>query len=128
MDRCAEGPGLLRVRGQLPDRCAVRCNRGCRGLTCRAPGRDRRRADHAGALRPQTAAARRRSRWLVEEKRIAPHIPVIDKSKRGDGSFSREVFRYDEPTDTYVCPTLTTSGTLVNDGITLLYRGSTRDC
>lgn len=69
--------------------------------------------------------------WLVEEKRITPHIPVIDKSKREDGTFSREVFRYDGPTDTYVCPTgktLTTSGTLVNDGTTLLYRGSKRDC
>jgi IS5 family transposase len=69
--------------------------------------------------------------WLVEEKRITPHIPVIDKSKREDGTFSREVFRYDSPTDTYVCPTgktLTTSGTLVNDGTTLLYRGSKRDC
>ena len=69
--------------------------------------------------------------WLVEEKRITPHIPVIDKSKREDGTFSREVLRYDGPTDTYVCPTgktLTTSGTLVNDGTTLLYRGSKRDC
>ena len=69
--------------------------------------------------------------WLVEEKRITPHIPVIDKSKREDGTFSREVFRYDGPTDTYVCPTgktLTTSGTPVNDGTTLLYRGSKRDC
>ena len=25
--------------------------------------------------------------WLVEEKGIAPHIPVIDKSAREDGSF-----------------------------------------
>jgi Transposase DDE domain len=69
--------------------------------------------------------------WLVEEKRITPHIPVIDKSKREDGTFSREDFHYDEATDTYVCPsgkTLTTRGTLVNDGITLLYRGSTVDC
>jgi transposase len=69
--------------------------------------------------------------WLVAEKQITPHIPVIDKSKREDGTFSREDFRYHEPTDTYVCPagkTLTTSGTLVNDGYTLLYRGSTRDC
>jgi transposase len=69
--------------------------------------------------------------WLVDEKWITPHIPVIDKSKREDGTFSREDFRYDERTNTYVCPagkTLTTSGTLVNDGITLLYRGSTRDC
>jgi transposase len=69
--------------------------------------------------------------WLVEEKRITPHIPVNDKSKREDGTFSRADFHYHQPTDTYVCPagkTLTTSGTLVNDGITLLYRGSTRDC
>src|SRR5207344_2900484 len=28
--------------------------------------------------------------WLVNEKGIAPHIPVIDKSKRDDGTFSRE--------------------------------------
>jgi hypothetical protein len=26
--------------------------------------------------------------WLVEEKGIAPHIPVNDKSKRWDGTFS----------------------------------------
>ena len=25
--------------------------------------------------------------WLVDEKQIAPHIPVIDKSKREDGTF-----------------------------------------
>jgi transposase len=69
--------------------------------------------------------------WLVEEKQITPHIPVVDKSKRMDGTFSREDFRYDEIADTYICPagkTLTTSGTLVNDGITLLYRGIKRDC
>jgi hypothetical protein len=27
--------------------------------------------------------------WLVEEKGIAQHIPVFDKSKRDDGTFSR---------------------------------------
>jgi len=30
--------------------------------------------------------------WLVEEKAIAPHIPVFDKSKRDDGTFSRSDF------------------------------------
>ena len=40
--------------------------------------------------------------WLVEEKQIAPHIPVFDRSKREDGTFSREDFRYDESTDTYI--------------------------
>ena len=29
MDRCAERPGLFRVCGQLPDRCAGWCHRGC---------------------------------------------------------------------------------------------------
>ena len=69
--------------------------------------------------------------WLVEERNIAPHIPVIDKSARHDGTFAREDFRYDHEADSYICPAgkvLTTSGTLVNDGATLLYRGSTRDC
>ena len=26
--------------------------------------------------------------WLVEERNIAPHIPVIDKSARHDGTFA----------------------------------------
>jgi hypothetical protein len=29
--------------------------------------------------------------WLVDEKSIAPLIPVNDKSKREDGTFSRSV-------------------------------------
>jgi transposase len=33
--------------------------------------------------------------WLVNEKQIAPHIPVIDKSKREDGTFSREDFTFE---------------------------------
>src|SRR5437588_5250648 len=31
--------------------------------------------------------------WLVNDKKIAPHIPVIDKSKREDGTFSRDDLR-----------------------------------
>ena len=27
--------------------------------------------------------------WMVEEKNIAPHVPVWDKSERSDGTFSR---------------------------------------
>ena len=42
--------------------------------------------------------------WLVEEKGIAPHIPVFDKSKRDDGTFSRSDFRYDPTNDVYHCP------------------------
>ena len=32
--------------------------------------------------------------WVVNDKHIAPHIPVIDKSKREDGTFSREDFTF----------------------------------
>ena len=69
--------------------------------------------------------------WLVNDKAIAPYIPVIDKSKRSDGTFSREDFSYDAEQDRYHCPAgkvLTTTGRLVNGGATLLYRASTRDC
>src|SRR5215475_8992848 len=51
--------------------------------------------------------------WIVNEKKIAPHIPVIDKSKREDGTFSREDFRFDQERNIYLCPAgkvLTTTG------------------
>jgi transposase len=41
--------------------------------------------------------------FLVDKKNIAPHVPVIDKSKRDDGTFSREDFMYDEAHDCYIC-------------------------
>jgi transposase len=69
--------------------------------------------------------------WLVNDKDIAPHIPVIDKSKRDDGTFSRKDFTFDKERNVYTCPagkTLTTTGKLVNDGETLLYLASTQDC
>jgi hypothetical protein len=62
--------------------------------------------------------------WLAEEKQVAPHILVVDKSKRDDGTLSREDFHYDDVADAYTCPTgetLMTTGTLVNDGTTLLH-------
>jgi hypothetical protein len=42
--------------------------------------------------------------WLVEDRQIEPHIPVWDKSKRTDGTFSREDFTYDPMVDKYTCP------------------------
>ena len=69
--------------------------------------------------------------WLVKDKGIAPHIPVIDKSKREDGSLSREDFTFDKERNIYTCPagkTLTTTGKLINDGDTVLYRARTYDC
>jgi hypothetical protein len=69
--------------------------------------------------------------WLVDERGIKPHVTVFDKSARKDGSFAREDFNYDPAGDVYVCPdgkTLTTTGTRVNNGETLLYRASKVDC
>ncbi|HEY2527271.1 MAG TPA: IS1182 family transposase [Xanthobacteraceae bacterium] len=68
--------------------------------------------------------------WLVNEKKIAPHIPVIDKSKREDGSLSREDFTFNKDENVYVCPQgklLHTTGK-VHDGETLLYHARTSDC
>ena len=42
--------------------------------------------------------------WLVHERGIEPHIPVIDKSIREDGTFSRADFTYDHAADLYRCP------------------------
>ena len=70
--------------------------------------------------------------WLVNDAKIAPHIPVIDKSKRDDGTFNREDFTFDKERNVYICPAgkiLTTTGRLVNDGeTTLLYFASVLDC
>ena len=42
--------------------------------------------------------------WLVHERAIEPHIPVFDKSRRDDGTFSRSDFKYDHERDLYICP------------------------
>ena len=68
--------------------------------------------------------------WIVNEKKIAPHIPLIDMSKREDGSLSREDFTFDKDRNVYVCPKgklLHTTGK-INDGEMILYRASTYDC
>src|SRR3974390_2323378 len=68
--------------------------------------------------------------WLVYEHGIEPPVTVFDNSARKDGTFSREDFTYDHAGDVYICPggkTLTTTGTLVNDGTKILYRASKHD-
>jgi transposase len=76
--------------------------------------------------------------WLVHERAIEPHIPVFDKSKRTDGTFSREDFAYDHESDTYRCPAgktlrhyrrrFTTPRTGVPKDNLLRYRASKLDC
>ncbi len=49
-----------------------------------------------------------------------PHIPVWDRGKREDGSFSRPGFIYDRERDRYICPgakLLKTTGRLHSDNI-----------
>src|SRR6202163_1431662 len=68
--------------------------------------------------------------WIINEKKIVPHIPVIDKSKREDGTFSRDDFTFDKDRNVYICPAgkiLTTTGA-VDDDDQLRYRASKRNC
>jgi transposase len=67
--------------------------------------------------------------WLVGAG-ITPHIPVWEKAKRDDGTFSRSDFTFDKQKNEYRCPNgkaLRTTGR-VHDGRTILYRASKRDC
>jgi len=68
--------------------------------------------------------------FLVNEKQIEPHVPVHDKSKRNDNTYSREDFDYIETDDEYECPQgnrLRSTGRPTADK-TLLYRSRNRDC
>src|SRR5258706_865283 len=42
--------------------------------------------------------------WLVEEKQIAPHIPVWDRTQRDDATLSSGDFEWDEQANEYRCP------------------------
>ena len=66
----------------------------------------------------------------LTKRGIVPHIPVIDKSARNDGTFSREDFIFDEERNVYICPggkTLKTTGR-VHEERTLYYRSRKADC
>ncbi|MDV7145675.1 IS1182 family transposase [Tropicimonas sp. TH_r6] len=41
--------------------------------------------------------------WLVDRK-IAPHIPVLDHSGRSDGTWTRADFEWNAEKDQYICP------------------------
>jgi transposase len=67
--------------------------------------------------------------WLVGTG-IAPQIPVWDKSRREDGTFSRSDFTFDRERNVYVCPAdklLTTTGN-VGDDHAVRYCASKLDC
>lgn len=74
--------------------------------------------------------------WMVEEKNIAPHVPVWDKSERTDGTFSRSDFTWNEEEKEYRCPAdkplladrrkSSPQATITKDD-TILYRASSHD-
>lgn len=67
---------------------------------------------------------------ILMDRGIEPHIPVWDKAKRKDGTFSRADFSYDTQRDVYTCPygkILKTTGKVLSDN-TYRYLASTYDC
>lgn len=76
--------------------------------------------------------------WMVDEKGIAPHVPVWDKTDSNPDVFRREEFTWDEKADCYICPAghplltrrrhFTTPRTTVTKANTIIYRSSQKDC
>src|SRR5450432_1884366 len=76
--------------------------------------------------------------WLVEEKQIAPHIPVWDRTQRDDETLSSSDFQWDEAADQYRCPkgkvlrkqrrTFKNLRTHITEAGTIIYRASQSDC
>jgi len=68
--------------------------------------------------------------WLVNDKQIAPHVPVWDKSERTDGTYGRSAFSFDAQNNRYVCP----AGKLLKPTWRMkkknpnMYRASQYDC
>jgi transposase len=68
--------------------------------------------------------------WIVNEKRIEPHIPVWEKANREDGTFSRSDFVFDAQEQTYTCPAgkkLKSTGRATSAD-TFLFRAMNSDC
>ena len=76
--------------------------------------------------------------WMVDEKKIEPHVPVWDKGERDDGTFSRSDFVFDPDANSYTCPAgktlkqfrrrFQTHRTGVTKAGQRLYRASKKDC
>jgi len=76
--------------------------------------------------------------WLVDEKQIEPHVPVLDKSERQDGTFSRSDFQWNEEANEYRCPAGKTlrsdwrpmkhRPSRITKADTIIYRSHEREC
>jgi len=76
--------------------------------------------------------------WMVEDKRIEPHVPVWDRTQRTDETLSSSEFQWNEQADEYRCPqghalrsdwrAFKTPRTHVTKADTIIYRSSQSDC
>lgn len=76
--------------------------------------------------------------WMVNEKAIAPHVPVWDKTQRNDDTLSSSEFEWDEQADEYRCPqgqplrsewrTFKRPRTHITRADTVIYRASQAAC
>jgi len=76
--------------------------------------------------------------WMVNDKGIAPHVPVWDRTQRDDGTLSSSDFQWNEQADEYRCPqgkalrkqrrTFKNLRTHITKAGTVIYRASQSDC
>ena len=76
--------------------------------------------------------------WLVDEKHIEPHVPVMDKTERQDGTLSSNDFEWDHEANQYRCPAgkillcdrrpFKNARTHITKADTIIYRASEHDC
>jgi transposase len=76
--------------------------------------------------------------WMVDDKGIEPHVPVVDRTQRDDGTLSSSDFEWNEPADEYRCPQgkalrkqrrrFKKLRTHITQAGTIIYRASQSDC
>jgi len=76
--------------------------------------------------------------WMVEDKGIAPHVPVWDRTERKDGTLSSDEFAWNEQANEYRCPQghalrsdwrpFTKPRDHITREDTVIYRASQHDC
>ena len=68
--------------------------------------------------------------WLVNKRKIAPHIPVWEKNRPHKSKFGRDDYKWDGDNNRYICPAgkfLTTTGKPTADD-KYVYRARNREC
>ena len=76
--------------------------------------------------------------WMVDRKKIEPHVPVWDRTQRNDGTLSSSEFQWDAARDQYRCPkghalrherrVFKKPRSHITQAGTIIYRASQADC